>query len=85
MALVQIRRLELKIGSVLNVLRAVRNEEQILLAPGNPTKLDGHGLSLTAAGQSAEMISTLLKSPLSGFSSLPILPDFGPLVTTFPV
>lgn len=42
MALVHIRRLELKIGSFLSVLPAVRNEEQILLAPVNPTKLDGH-------------------------------------------
>lgn len=66
MALVHIRCLELEIGSVLSVLPAVRSEEQILLAPVNPAKLDGHWLSLTAVGQSAEMISTHPKSPLAG-------------------
>lgn len=65
MALVHVRRLELQIGSFLSVLPAVRNEEQILLAPENPTKLDGHWLSLTAVGQSAEVISTLPESPLA--------------------
>lgn len=65
MALVQLRCLELKIGSFLNVLPPVRNEEQILLAPVNPTKLDAHWLSLTAVGQSAKIISTLPKSPLA--------------------
>lgn len=65
MALVGIRCLELKIRSFLSVLPTVRNEEQILLAPVNQTNLDGHWLSLTAGAQSAQMISTLPKSPLA--------------------
>lgn len=61
-ALGDIRCLELKIGSFLSVLPTVRSEEQILLPPVNPAKLDDHWLSLTAGGQSGEMISTLPKS-----------------------
>lgn len=80
MALARMSRLEQKMGSLLNVFPAFKMEEWILPVPVHPTKLDGCWLSLTAAGQRAEMSNPLSKSPLADtvwgsvpFSSFQIL------------
>lgn len=80
MALARMSRLEQKMGSLLNVFPAFKMEEWILPVSVPPTKLDGRWLSLTAAGQRAEMSSPLSKSPLAdtvwgsvAFSSFQIL------------
>lgn len=80
-------------SSRFSVFPAFKNNAWILPVPENPTKRDGHRLSLTTAGQRAEMSSALPKSPLTntvwGLFPL-ILPDFGPynplaISATFPV
>lgn len=80
MALAWMSHLEQKIGSLLNIFPAFKNEERILPVSVHPTKLDGHWLSPTTAGQCAEISNTLPKSPFADtvwgsvpFSSFQIL------------